>query len=74
MEEKLDRACASVEWSEMHLRAKVIHLIASYSDHDPILLDTNPVSTPTPRRRHKLHRFEERWATHPECEQVIRDS
>ena len=50
MEERLDRACALVEWSEMHLRAKVIHLTASYSDHDPILLDTNPVSTPTPRR------------------------
>lgn len=50
MEERLDRACASVEWLEMHPRAKVIHLTASYLDHDPTLLDMNPVSTPTPRR------------------------
>ncbi|XP_075663159.1 uncharacterized protein LOC142632677 [Castanea sativa] len=74
VEERLDRACASVEWLEMHLRAKVIHLTASYSNHDLILLDTNPVSTLIPRRRHKLHRFEERWVIHPKCEQVIRDS
>ena len=50
------------------------HLSASYSDHDPILLDTTPASIPTPRCRHKLHRFEERWVSHPECEQVIRNS
>ena len=46
VEERLDRACASVEWSELHLRANVNHLTASYSDHDPILLDITSVSAP----------------------------
>ena len=71
VEERLDRVCVTVTWSELHSRAKVFHLTTTYSDHDPVLLDTTPVSAPTPRRRHKLHRFEEKWASHPECEQVI---
>nr|POE49593.1 hypothetical protein CFP56_05812 [Quercus suber] len=50
MEGRLNRACALVEWSKLHPRANVIHLTASYSDHDPILLDTTLVSTPTPRQ------------------------
>ena len=74
VEERLDRACASVEWLEIHLRAKVTHLTASYSNHDLILLDTTPATIPTPRRQHKLHQFEEKWVSHPECEQIIRDS
>nr|POE98139.1 hypothetical protein CFP56_51330 [Quercus suber] len=74
MEERLDRACASAEWSELHPRAKVTYLMASYSDHDPILLDTTPAADPTPRRWHKLHRFKEKWVSHPECEQIIYDS
>ncbi|KAL0012497.1 hypothetical protein SO802_007605 [Lithocarpus litseifolius] len=71
MEERLDRVCATVTWSELHPRAKVFHLTTTYSDHDPILLDTTPIFAPTPRHRHKLHRFKEKWASHPECEQVI---
>ncbi|XP_050245579.1 uncharacterized protein LOC126693590 [Quercus robur] len=74
MEERLDRACALVEWSVLHPRVNVIHFIASYSDHDSILLDTTSVSAPTPHRRHKLHKFEEKWVSHPEGEQKIRDS
>lgn len=74
VEERLDRVRATVEWSKIHPRAKVTYLSASYSDHDSVLLDTTPTFVPTPRRQHKLHRFEERWAFHPECEQVIQNS
>ena len=49
VEERLDKACASVDWSEIHPRAKVTHLTASYSDHDPILLDTTPATAQAPR-------------------------
>lgn len=70
----MDRVCATVTWSELHPRAKVFHLTTTYSDHDPVLLDTTLVSAPTHRRRHKLHKFEEKWASHLECEQVIRTS
>ena len=71
VEERLDRACASAEWPEIHPRAKVTHLTTSYSDHDSILLDTTLATALTPRRRHKIHRFEEKWVSHPECEQII---
>ena len=72
VEERLDRACASAKWSEIHPRAKVIHLTASYSDHETILLDTTPVTAPTPHRRHKLHLFEQKWVSHLKCELIIR--
>ena len=35
---RLDRACAMLEWQEIFPQAQVCHLIASYSDHIPILL------------------------------------
>uniref|UniRef100_A0A7N2QZ73 Uncharacterized protein n=1 Tax=Quercus lobata TaxID=97700 RepID=A0A7N2QZ73_QUELO len=65
MEERLDKARASIEWSELYPTTKVRHVTASYSDHDPILVDT-AASTPTHRQRKKLHRFEEKWVTYPE--------
>ena len=40
VEKGLDRAYANLKWREMFLAAKVRHLTASYSDHDPILLET----------------------------------
>ena len=47
VEERLDRACVFTEWLELHPRAKVTHLMASYSDHDLILLDITPAAAPT---------------------------
>ena len=48
-------------------------MLAAYSDHDPILLFTEP----TCLRHHqktKIQRFEEKWVAHPECEEWIRTS
>uniref|UniRef100_A0A7N2LRF7 CCHC-type domain-containing protein n=1 Tax=Quercus lobata TaxID=97700 RepID=A0A7N2LRF7_QUELO len=55
VEEMLDRACATLGWSELFLTAKVIHLTVSYSDHDPLLLDTAP-STLNHHRQRRLQR------------------
>ena len=74
VEERLDRACASQEWSELYPAAKVRHLTASYSDHDPIVIDTKPMNHQQVCRKQKLHRFEEKSVAHPKCEKVIRDS
>lgn len=38
--ERLDRACASLEWCQLFPHSRMTHLIASYSDHVPILLNT----------------------------------
>ncbi|XP_075665387.1 uncharacterized protein LOC142635056 [Castanea sativa] len=46
VEERLDRAVATTDWCEKFPRAKVHHLSASYSDHDPILVDMVPSNNP----------------------------
>ena len=72
VQERLDRACANLEWIDIFPHAKVNHLKVSYSDHVPILISIEPLN---PRRRKKLpRRFEEKWATHPDCERVICES
>ena len=40
VEVRLDRACPSSEWRSVFPSAKVAHLQVSYSDHDPLMLNT----------------------------------
>lgn len=70
VQERLDRACATLAWRELFPYSKVSHFPVSYSDHVPIILNTQvkqhhvwPRSIP--------RRFEEKWATHPNCEAII---
>ena len=73
VEERLDRFVATIEWRELFPKAIVHHLAVAYSDHDLILLDLVPAIYPQ-RRRCRIQRFEEKWVTHPNCENIIRDS
>ncbi|XP_023906329.1 uncharacterized protein LOC112018051 [Quercus suber] len=73
VEERLDRAIATMEWRELFPRTKVSHLLASYSDHDPIMMDMAPPTQPQ-KRRHKIQRFEEKWVAHANCERIIREA
>ena len=50
----------------------VNHLLVSYSNHDPIFLIINGNADNT-RRKNIQKRFEEKWATHLECEAIIRE-
>ena len=59
VEQRLDRVCASEDWRDRYPQSKVIHTLAAYSDHDPILLNTELTLT-RPQCRRKLQRFEER--------------
>ncbi|XP_075663398.1 uncharacterized protein LOC142632978 [Castanea sativa] len=70
VQERLDRACATINWRAIFPNSKLYHLQVAYSDHDLILLNTE-VYTQVTRRKHILKRFEEKWASHPECENVI---
>ena len=73
VQERLDRACATVEWRELFPHSKVTHLHAAYLDHVPILLTTQGATHST--RGEKIpKRFEEKWASHPECEQIIMEA
>lgn len=70
---RLDRACATLEWRDQFPHAKVHHLHSSYSDHVPIMITTHNPNTST-RRKKVPHRFEEKWVTHPACEDTIREA
>ncbi|XP_050259942.1 uncharacterized protein LOC126705022 [Quercus robur] len=73
VEERLDRACATIEWRALFPSSKVVHLQASYSDNVPIMLTTN-VDTQIACRKKIPRRFEEKWVTHPECEGIIHEA
>ena len=66
----MDRACATLEWRELFPQAKVRHLQAAYSGHDPILLSTQETGLIS-RRKKIPKQFHEKWSTHPECETII---
>ncbi|XP_075643078.1 uncharacterized protein LOC142614417 [Castanea sativa] len=72
VQERLDRACATMEWRERFPHAAVNHLQVSYSDHELIFLIIHGRVGNT-RRKKIPKRFEEKWATHPECEAIIRE-
>nr|POF10469.1 hypothetical protein CFP56_04694 [Quercus suber] len=45
VEERLDRVCANLRWRDLFPTAKVRHQIASYFDHDPIILEMELAQT-----------------------------
>ena len=65
--ERLDRGIANIEWRLAFPKANVIHLSAVNSDHCPLLIDTNPQDSFSPRP----FRFEAVWAKDPRCYEVI---
>jgi hypothetical protein len=67
IKERLDRALASLDWVHIHPEFSLIHLLASHSDHNPILLNTNTSYSFLPRP----FKFEEFWTYDPTCGLVI---
>uniref|UniRef100_A0A2N9HH03 Reverse transcriptase domain-containing protein n=1 Tax=Fagus sylvatica TaxID=28930 RepID=A0A2N9HH03_FAGSY len=57
----------NIEWRLAFPKANVIHLGAINSDHCPLLIDTNPEDSFSPRP----FRFEAVWAKDPRCYEVI---
>lgn len=70
MQERLDRACATLAWRDLFPHAKVTHIQASYLDHVPLLITTSK-PTNLGKRKKLPRRFEEKWVSHPMCEEVI---
>uniref|UniRef100_A0A2N9ISI0 CCHC-type domain-containing protein n=1 Tax=Fagus sylvatica TaxID=28930 RepID=A0A2N9ISI0_FAGSY len=56
--ERLDRGLYNVDWQNMFPKAGIRHLVASNSDHKPILLDTHLENS----RGRRPFRFEAMWA------------
>ncbi|KAM3692992.1 hypothetical protein ACJW31_08G131500 [Castanea mollissima] len=70
VQERIDRACANQAWRDLFPRSRVIHLSSSYSDHIPILLAIQATSK-VYKKKNVPRKFEEKWASHPKCRQII---
>ncbi|XP_075670433.1 uncharacterized protein LOC142640244 [Castanea sativa] len=70
VQQRLDRACATAEWKELFPHCRVTHLQVSYFDHNPIFLTTHAPNNSVCKKQIP-HKFEGKWAAHPECEWVI---
>ncbi|XP_058733106.1 uncharacterized protein LOC131604698 [Vicia villosa] len=68
IEERLDRALASQEWLLLHPQATLTNLLASHSDHSPILLDSEPQQR---SRKNFQFRFENKWLLEDDIKEVV---
>ena len=71
VQERIDRALASPTWSACFPNSLVTHIMTTTSDHLPILIEIGQ-QIPGHGRKKRHHRFEEKWLTNPECEQMVR--
>jgi hypothetical protein len=67
IKERLDRGIANISWVHLHPEFALQHIPATFSNHQPILLNTTFPSTVLPRP----FRFEEFWTKDPTCGAVI---
>lgn len=70
---RLDRAMATATWLECFPAYKVTHVAGTVSDHLALLVSLK-ARQGTQRRKKVVRRFEEKWATVPACEEVIRSA
>ncbi|CAJ2637965.1 unnamed protein product [Trifolium pratense] len=70
IEERLDRAMASTSWLHLFPDVRLFNLLASHSDHSPILLQCSPTITV---RFNGSFRFENKWLKEPDLEETVID-
>ncbi|RYR64108.1 hypothetical protein Ahy_A03g010248 [Arachis hypogaea] len=74
IQERLDRAMATMEWKEAYMKIIIQHLSRYKSNHNPILVDM--MGEQRRRRRKTTHKFifEECWLGNEECEKVVKEA
>ncbi|GMY13495.1 pentatricopeptide repeat-containing protein At1g08070, chloroplastic-like [Fagus crenata] len=70
---RLDRGLATSTWLDYFPMYTVSHFMGSISDHLALVVNTATCQG-MKRRRKVVRRFEEKWATLPVCEDIIRNS
>jgi hypothetical protein len=70
IQERFDRAMANSAWLMMYPNVKLLNLLASHSDHSPILLQNSPMV-----RHGKTYsfRFENMWLKEEDIKEVVKD-
>ncbi|XP_042974757.1 uncharacterized protein LOC122306396 [Carya illinoinensis] len=71
LSERLDRFLANQIWLDSFQNYTVVHGMAAYSNHLPVICYSSSEKRST---RGKLFRFEAKWAKDEDCERVIADS
>ncbi|KAL0383852.1 UNVERIFIED_CONTAM: putative mitochondrial protein [Sesamum radiatum] len=69
--EILDRACSNAAWTQAFPEARVRHMVSSYSDHSPLVVELRPVVQWCLSGSHKCCRFEAAWIQESGCEDII---
>ena len=69
IQERIDRALATIEWVNLFPMACLYHLTSIALDHSPLALHF--VQRIRERRRKCLFRFESMWLKDPKCEEVV---
>lgn len=70
MEERSDRAVASLGWITRFTHARVIHITLTTSDHLPIFLD---LQNGRRGRSNRGFKYENSWSKEGECERIIKE-
>ena len=70
---RLNRVLATSAWLDYFPMYTVSHFMGSISDHLALVVNTN-TGQGVQRWKKVVRRFEEKWATLPACEDIIRDS
>ena len=68
--ERLDRAVANTQWSNMFPQSSLINSEMIRSDHRPILMDTQNLAPM--QRGTRMRRFEARWLQEDTVEEMIK--
>jgi len=66
VEERLDRAMVDTDWLSLFPEVHLTNLLASHSDHSPILLQS--VGTTNNVRKNQSFKFENNWFKEPDLE------
>jgi exonuclease III len=68
VEERLDRAMVTPNWADFFPNVRLLNLLASHSDHSPLLLQTDLVVV---MRHSHSFKFENNWLEEPDIEEVV---
>ncbi|RYR36723.1 hypothetical protein Ahy_A09g041676 [Arachis hypogaea] len=71
IQERLDRAVATIDWKEDFLETIVRHLQRYRSDHCPLLIDVTGQENKRMRKRPNIFKFEKMWLQNQECKETI---
>lgn len=68
---RLDRASANIGWRDLFPYGRVTHIQSSYSEYTPLVITTHHPNQLVQKKKIS-RRFEEKWASHQECKDIIR--